>query len=107
MSAIFGGTFIAVEIAFDPIKSAKNAEERGLPFDRAAEFDFTTAIVRQDTRHDYPEPRYQALGAIGEQICLLVFTPIPGTDPGDIRVISLRSASRKERRAWLASQNQD
>jgi hypothetical protein len=51
-----------VELAFDPIKSAKNDELRGLPFERAADFDFTTAMVRQDTRNPYPETRFRASG---------------------------------------------
>lgn len=89
-----------MELAFDPIKSAKNDELRGLPFERAADFDFTTAMVRQDTRNPYPETRFRALGVIGEMVCLLVFTPIAD----GIRVISLRKASRKERRLWQASQ---
>lgn len=92
-----------MELAFDPIKSAWNNERRGLPFERAAAFEFTTAIIRQDIRHPYPEARYQALGRLGAMICFLVFTPIPG----GIRVISLRRASRKERRRWQASQTQD
>lgn len=86
-------------ISFDPAKSDRNRRERGLPFEAAALFDFETAIVRQDSRLDYGEPRYQALGLLGDMICLLVFTP---TADG-LRVISLRKASRKERKAWLAS----
>ena len=93
-----------MELAFDPVKSAQNKQLRGLPFERAAEFDFTTAIIRQDIRHPYPEARYQALGRLGAMICLLVFTPIPG----GLRVISLRRASLKERRRWQgASQTRD
>lgn len=89
-------------IEFDPAKSRKNATERGMPFDMAEEFEFETAIVRQDTRKAYPEPRFQAIGLIDETICFLVFTP----KPGGFRVISLRKAKRKERNEWLVSQIQ-
>jgi hypothetical protein len=92
-----------VAVSFDPAKSEKNRQQRGLPFDAAELFDFETAILRQDTRVDYGEPRYQALGLLGEMICFLVFTP---TADG-FRVISLRKASRKERRTWLASRMPD
>jgi len=33
-----------VNIEFDDAKSRRNARERGLPFDRAAEFEWETAI---------------------------------------------------------------
>jgi uncharacterized protein (DUF4415 family)/uncharacterized DUF497 family protein len=46
-------------IEFDPAKSRKNAEERGMSFEIAEDFEFDTAIVRRDTRKDYPEPRFQ------------------------------------------------
>lgn len=32
-----------MKIDFDPVKNAKNIRERGLSFERAAEFDFETA----------------------------------------------------------------
>jgi uncharacterized DUF497 family protein len=86
-------------ISFDPAKSEKNAAERGLPFDAAEDFDFDTAIIRQDTRFPYPERRFQAIGALGDQVVMLVFAP---TADG-FRVISLRHASRKERVTWHAS----
>lgn len=86
-------------ISFDPAKSEKNAAERGLPFDAAEDFDFDTAIIRQVTRFAYPERRFQAIGALGDLVVMLVLTP---TADG-FRVISLRHASRKERAAWHAS----
>jgi len=55
-----------VNIEFDDAKSRRNARERGLPFDRAAEFEWETAIIVMDTRRDYGEPRFRAMGMIGE-----------------------------------------
>jgi uncharacterized protein len=91
-----------VPIEFDPAKSRKNADERGMPFEMAEEFEFETAIVRQDRRSPYPEPRFQAIGLIRATVSFLVFTP----KPDGFRVISLRRAKRKERNEWLASQIQ-
>jgi hypothetical protein len=45
------------EPSFDPKKNAKNIAERGLSFERVAELDWDTAIVREDTRRNYREPR--------------------------------------------------
>jgi uncharacterized protein len=91
-----------VPIEFDPAKSRKNAEERGMPFEMAEDFEFETALVRRDTRKDYPESRFQGIGLIGGTVCFLVFTP----KPDGFRVISLRTAKRKERNEWLVSQIQ-
>ncbi|MCJ2057261.1 BrnT family toxin [Methylobacterium sp. J-048] len=85
-------------ITFDPAKSRRNAEERGMPFELAEDFEFDTAVIRQDTRFPYPERRFQAIGLIGRRTVMLVFTP---TADG-FRVISLRPAHRKERALWLA-----
>ena len=43
-------------------------------------------------RHPYPEPRYQALGYMGERLHMLVFTP----QAEGIRVISFRKANQRE-----------
>ena len=89
-------TLCRVEIEFDPVKSERNARERGLPFERAAEFDFAGAMVRQDTRKPYPEARYVALGMLDGRLHVLCFTPVAG----GIRVISFRKANSREVRDY-------
>jgi uncharacterized DUF497 family protein len=78
-----------VEITFDPAKNERNLRERGIDFGLAAEFDFDSAIFRQDTRKDYGEVRMRALGYIGETLHALVFTMRGSV----VRVISLRKPS--------------
>ena len=85
-----------MEIDFDPSKDAKNFRERGLSFARVKNFDFESAIVRQDVRKDYPEPRFVALGFLGERLHVLCFSEIAA----GIRVISLRKANRREVKAY-------
>ena len=51
-----------MRMTFDPIKNARNAQERGLSFNRVAEFDFATSLVHEDMRSDDPQPRWIALG---------------------------------------------
>ncbi len=46
----------------------------------------------EDVRRDYGEPRFQALGEIDGRLHMLVFTP----RSGDVHVISLRKANRRE-----------
>jgi uncharacterized DUF497 family protein len=53
-------------IEFDPVKSQRNIEKRGLSFALAAEFDWTSALVLQSDRRG--EERYMAIGLIGERV---------------------------------------
>lgn len=81
-----------MQISFDPAKSKRNAAERGLPFEMAAEFDFETALIWQDIRRDYGEERWVAIGWLGDRLHVLCFIE---TEEG-IRVISLRKANDRE-----------
>jgi uncharacterized protein len=81
-----------VKIEFDPIKSQKNADERGLPFGRVAEFEWATALIYPDERFLYSELRYAALGFIGVRLHFLCYAP---TSEG-VRVISFRKANQRE-----------
>jgi uncharacterized DUF497 family protein len=47
-------------IEFDSAKSDWNVRERGLPFSMVEDFDWDTAVTREDARSDYGEPRYVA-----------------------------------------------
>lgn len=81
-----------MRITFDAGKSAHNQITRGLPFERAADFDFANASMAEDTRQPYPEKRFVALGYLDERLHVLCFTP---TADG-IRIISFRRANARE-----------
>ena len=81
-----------MHIEFDPVKNEQNIRLRGLSFERAAAFDFDTAIIAQDVRKNYPEARYVALGFLAARLHVLCFTPAEG----GIRVISFRKANPRE-----------
>jgi uncharacterized DUF497 family protein len=85
-----------MEIEYDPAKNERNIERRGLSFDLAAGFDFETALIRPDLRHDYGESRYQAYGMIGSRLHFLAFS----LRNGAIRIISLRKANTREVRFY-------
>lgn len=89
-------TINAVEVSFDPAKSERNVRERGLSFERAAEFDFETAVYRFDVRREYGECRIGALGLLDGRVHALVFVE---TAAG-IRVISFRKANTREVRRY-------
>ena len=81
-----------MRVHFDPNKNERNVRERGLSFEQAAEFDFSSALVFVDERKDYGETRYVALGMLSARLHVLCFTE---TDDG-IRVVSFRKANSRE-----------
>ena len=80
-----------VKITYDPAKHAANLRDRGLSFDQAAELDWASAVVLEDTRMDYGERRFR-VGYIGERLHVLVFTPRRNA----VHVISFRRANGRE-----------
>ena len=89
-----------MEIIFDPEKNARNIQERGLSFERAADLDWNTAQIHADERMDFGEQRLIALGNLDGRLHVLVFQE---TKAG-IRVISFRKANERERRRYDEAQ---
>ncbi len=85
-----------MKIEFDPVKSARNARERELPFELVEDFEWESAVVSRDDRFPYPETRFNALGFIGKRLYIVCFTAITG----GIRVISFRKANDREGRRY-------
>ena len=83
-----------MNISYDPAKNERNIRERGLDFNRAAEFEFDTAIVKLVERHG--ELRWVAIGYLDGLLHKLCFLD----RPRGIRVISFHRVGRKERREY-------
>lgn len=81
-----------MKIDYDPAKSLRNIEERGLSFDLVNGFDWGSALFAEDKRQAYPERRFEAVGWIEERLHVIVFAYIPG----GVRVISFRKANKRE-----------
>ena len=94
--SIFVSTLKMFEFSFDPAKSERNSLIRGLPFSLASEFDWPRALIEEDSRFDYGERRYRALGMISERLFQIVFTPRGGV----VHIISLRKANAREVRRY-------
>ena len=73
-----------MEIEFDPVKSAKNAEERGLPFELTAELDWSAAQTI--------ETRYAVVAPLLGRLHVVVYC-IRGDKR---RIMSFRKASEIE-----------
>ncbi len=81
-----------MEIDYDPVKSQRNVETRGLSFEQVYQFEFATATFEVDDRADYGEMRINSIGYIGQRLHHLTYTL-----RGDVlRVISLRKANPRE-----------
>lgn len=85
-----------MKITFDPAKNARNIAERGLPFERVAEGDWSTAFIWEDTRFSYGEPRFCALLSVNGRLHSVVFTPRDGAT----HVISFRKSNKREERKY-------
>ena len=79
-------------ITFDPKKNAANIAEPGLSFERVAEFEWDTAMIAEDTRRDYGEPRLLVMARLDGRLHAAVVTP----HGEDLHAISFRKANRRE-----------
>ncbi|PMS37812.1 hypothetical protein B0G57_11011 [Trinickia symbiotica] len=83
-------------IEFDTVKDESNREKHGVSLAMAGSLDWESALIRRDTRSEYSEARYQALGMLDDRLYFVAFTV-----RGDaIRVISMRKANKREERQY-------
>jgi hypothetical protein len=83
-----------VRVEFDVAKNERNIRERGISFELAADFDWTTAYVIPQERDG--ESRFLAFGFIGDRLHAMAFTKRGSM----LRIISLRRANRRERKRY-------
>ena len=85
-----------MDFEWDLAKNERNLQKHGFDFADAAECFSHPLLVREDTRQDYAERRWIALGRIQDTIVNCVFT----RRRTRIRMISLRRANRREREIY-------
>lgn len=85
-----------MDYEWDEAKAQLNLEKHGVAFETVHNFEWETALVLEDDREEYGEDRYRSMGYIGTGLYALVFTFRGDT----IRVISLRQATRREKRYY-------
>ncbi len=85
-----------MKFTFDSAKDAENIAKHGISLKRAEDFDFEAAIHQIDDSQDYGEVRWNALGWLDAILHSYTFT-LQGEN---IRSISLRKASRQERKYY-------
>ena len=85
------------------MKNARNNCVRGLSFDDVIHFEFETALIEIESRVEYGEIRYVALGKLAARLHVLCFLE---TATG-IRVISFRKANLREVNRYAKTQTPD
>lgn len=86
---------------WDTEKDAANQAKHLISFRQAAEIFRGFRLTREDTRRDYGEHRFIALGEYNDQILQVVYT----LRNGDIRIISAWKAGRYGRQAYTRARD--
>lgn len=82
---------------WDEAKRRENLRKHGVDFAVVEGFVWEQSIIFEDVRERYLERRWVAFGPIGDRLYALVFT-----ERGDVtRVISLREATKRERKLYV------
>ena len=81
-------------ISYNPAKNERNIRERKLSFERAADFDFSTALFNTEVRKG--ETRRIAVGYLDGRLHLLCYIPMAN----GIRVISFRKTNKREAKLY-------
>lgn len=85
-----------IKYEWDEGKCHQYLAKHDVDFDVIVALDWTSALVIEDRRMDYGEPRLRVLGLIGDRVHAVAVTP--RTDA--LRVISLRKANAREVKQW-------
>lgn len=81
---------------WDPVKDAANRRKHGVGFRESSEVFRGFVLIAEDTRRDYGERRFIALGEYDGEVIRLIFTE----RDSNIRIISAWKANRSDRKAY-------
>ena len=86
-----------MKFEWDEAKNRSNIRKHGFDFADAPEVFRGPLLARYDTREDYGEERWIAMGLLKDRVVVLAFAQ---RAEDVIRIISLRKADRNEREAF-------
>jgi hypothetical protein len=86
-----------MKFEWDEAKNRSNIRKHGFDFADAPEVFRGPLLARHDTREDYGEERWMAVGLLKNRVVVLAFAQ---RAEDVIRIISLRKADRNEREAF-------
>jgi uncharacterized protein len=85
-----------LEFEWDEYKRQSNLHKHGIDFIRACQIFEGYTVEFEDTRYNYGEERFIAIGQTGNQILTVVYT----LQDEVIRLISARKATKNERKIY-------
>ena len=85
-----------MDFEWDEAKDRANVARHGVGFETAKRIFEGTILTRPDSRRDYGETRHTSVGRVGPAVLVVAHT----RRGANLRVISARPASRKEREAY-------
>ncbi len=93
-----------MNFTWDNLKNTRNLQKHGISFELAQQvFQDENLICWVDKRKDYGEERWIGLGSIADVLIIIVVYTFRGNDHEEnVRIISARKASRKEREEYAA-----
>ncbi len=87
-----------MDYEFDSAKDKTNLGKHNLSLADSDDFEWETAVIREDTRKQYAEQRFEATGFIGGRLHVIVYCL-----RGDAyRIISLRKANAREVKRYVS-----
>lgn len=86
-----------MEFEWDPTKNEANIAKHGLDFADAEALFENDVYAAKDARKDYGEERWRGIGELHGRVLVVVWTD---RGPGKRRIISLRRANERERKAY-------
>jgi len=86
-----------MKIVWDESKRQRNIESHGFDFADIVRFDWNDALVKPSYASAKGRARFAATGFLEDDLTTIVFSPL-GSEA--ISIISVRRASRRERRAY-------
>lgn len=87
-----------MQFEWDDRKAEANLAKHGIDFASIERFEILTAVIEIDDRRDYGETRFAAIGLLGEDIVVVIYTE---REEDIVRVISMRPANRKELQIYV------
>lgn len=85
---------------WDEVKNERNIDKHRIDFDDAIDIFLNPILVKKDTRRDYGEDRFLALGIARGVALYVVFTDKPD---GAIRIISAWKGGSRAKRIYRAA----
>jgi uncharacterized DUF497 family protein len=95
---VYTKVYIGGRVSWNETKRQQILAERGFDLVRAARIFRGNVIIEKDTRHDYGETRYIAVGTAEGEYFTVVFTPREDSETGE-DILHIITAWRMGRRA--------